>query len=237
MLWEPINADLTTQLAGSIVRRGAAGTVVLAQADSPANASGVVGSRWTDVLAGNPGPVMPINTGLIVRMAMEPGENDIVYLSSLVAGEGTIVRPSSPNSVVPLGLCYSKNNVGGIWLAHIVPNITLDEPVPEGIPYNPGSGAQVVTLDCGRGSAHVVAGNAAGTTITFAITDSTGAQCFFVSVLQGAASSTIAAWFATVKWAGGSPPTLTTTPGKRDTFGFIRTGTNTYDGFVVGQNC
>lgn len=32
-------------------------------------------------------------------------------------------------------------------------------------------------------------------------------------------------------------PTLTATLNKRDTFGFIRTGANTYDGFVIGQNC
>lgn len=30
---------------------------------------------------------------------------------------------------------------------------------------------------------------------------------------------------------------ITATVSKRDTFGFIRTGTNTYDGFIVGQNC
>jgi hypothetical protein len=93
-----------------------------------------------------------------------------------------------------------------------------------------------VALDCTGQNIHIVTGNASGTAITFTITGATNNQCFIVQILQGAVVSTIAGWFATVRWAGGSAPTLTATAGKRDTFGFIRTGTNTYDGFVVGQN-
>ena len=81
-------------------------------------------------------------------------------------------------------------------------------------------------------------GNASGTAMTFTITGATDAQCFMVSILQGSGTvSTIAGWFATVRWAGGVAPTLTATLNKRDTFGFIRTGANTYDGFIIGQNC
>jgi hypothetical protein len=83
---------------------------------------------------------------------------------------------------------------------------------------------------------HVVTGHADGTAITFTVTGATGNQRFVVSILQGGTTvSTIAAWFATIRWAGGAPPTLTATVNKRDTFGFIRTGANTYDGFVIGQ--
>ena len=84
---------------------------------------------------------------------------------------------------------------------------------------------------------HIVNGNASGTAITFTITGATNNQVFMVSILQGGTTlSTITAWFATIRWAGGTAPTLTATLNKRDTFIFIRTGTNTYDGFVVGQN-
>ena len=104
--------------------------------------------------------------------------------------------------------------------------------------YAPGSGAQTVTIDCSVNNQHVVTGNASGTAITFAITGATNSQCFIISILQGASTlSTITAFFATVRWAGGVAPTLTATANKRDTFGFIRTGANTYDGFIIGQAC
>lgn len=102
--------------------------------------------------------------------------------------------------------------------------------------YSPATGAQTVTIDCAVNNIHHVAGHAAGTAITFAISNATSSQPFIISILQGAVVSTITAWFATVRWAGGVAPTLTPTVGKRDTFGLIRTGADTYDGFVIGQN-
>lgn len=106
-----------------------------------------------------------------------------------------------------------------------------------GATYTPASGSQTVALDCTSNNMHVVSGNANGTAITFTVTGATNSQPFIVSILQGGTTvSTITGWFATVRWAGGVAPTLTATLNKRDTFGFIRTGTNTYDGFVIGQN-
>jgi len=120
-------------------------------------------------------------------------------------------------------------------------NKTLTKPVingtnPTGATYTPDSGAQVVALDCAANNMHIVTGHADGTAITFTVANATNNQPFIVSILQGAVVSTIAAWFATVRWPDGVTPTLTPTVGKRDWFGFIRTGANTYDGFIVGQN-
>jgi len=104
--------------------------------------------------------------------------------------------------------------------------------------YAPATGAQTVALDCAVNNIHVVSGHADGTAITFTVANATSSQPFIVSILQGGTTvSTITAWFATVRWAGGSAPTLTATLNKRDTFGFIRTGADTYDGFIIGQNC
>ena len=125
--------------------------------------------------------------------------------------------------------------------AVVLTNKTLTKPVingtdPTGAIYTPATGAQGVALDCAANNMHIVTGHAQGTAITFTISNATNNQPFIVSILQGAVVSTIAAWFATVRWADGVTPTLTATVGKRDTFGFIRTGANTYDGFIVGQN-
>lgn len=104
--------------------------------------------------------------------------------------------------------------------------------------YTPSTGSQTVALDCALNNMHIVTGHANGTAITFTVANATNSQPFIVSILQGGTTvSTIAGWFATVRWAGGTAPTLTATLNKRDTFGFIRTGASTYDGFVIGQNC
>jgi hypothetical protein len=108
---------------------------------------------------------------------------------------------------------------------------------PTAATYTPATGSQTVALDCAANNMHVVTGHASGTAITFTVANATNSQPFIVSILQGAVVSTIAGWFATVRWEGGTTPTLTPTVAKRDTFGFIRTGANTYDGFVIGQNC
>ena len=109
---------------------------------------------------------------------------------------------------------------------------------PTGATYTPSSGAQNVALDVTSNNMHIVSGHASGTAITFTITGAANNQPFVVSILQGGTTvSTIAGWFATIRWAGGAAPTLTATLNKRDTFGFIRTGADTYDGFVIGQNC
>jgi hypothetical protein len=71
---------------------------------------------------------------------------------------------------------------------------------------------------------------------TLTVSNETAGQKFMVRLLQDGTGSRTVTWFSTIKWAGGSAPTLTTTPAKADVVGFIVTGTDTYDGFVVGQN-
>lgn len=103
--------------------------------------------------------------------------------------------------------------------------------------YTPWSGAQTVTIDCAVNNIHEVQWNSSGTAITFAVSNVTNSQVFMVAITQGASTlSTITSWFSTIRWVGGTIPTLTATANKRDVFGFRRTGANTYDGFVIGQN-
>jgi hypothetical protein len=109
---------------------------------------------------------------------------------------------------------------------------------PIGAVYSPGTGSQTVALDCTQTAIHIVTGHGLGTAITFTMTGATNNQPIIVSVAQGSSVvSTIAAWFSTIRWASGTVPTLTPTVSKRDTFAFLRTGSNTYDGFIAGQNC
>jgi len=117
-------------------------------------------------------------------------------------------------------------------------NKTLTKPTINGfdqVPqtYSP-SAAGTATLDLSLSNVHDItmpAGN-----ITIALSNATNAQNFTVSILQDGTGSRTVTWFSTIRWAGGAAPTLTTTANKRDVFAFRRTGANTYDGFVVGQN-
>ena len=102
--------------------------------------------------------------------------------------------------------------------------------------YSPATGAATVALDFSTNNINIVTWHGSWTAITFSVTGVTNNQVFIVSILQGAVVSTITAWFATIRRAGWSAPTLTATVSKRDTFWFIRTGSSTYDGFVIWQN-
>ena len=90
-----------------------------------------------------------------------------------------------------------------------------------------------VTFDLNEANVHTVT---LGGNRTFAISNETAGQKFIIRILQDGTGSRTVTWFSTIKWAGGSAPTLTTTAGKADVVGFLVTGTDTYDGFVVGQN-
>lgn len=99
--------------------------------------------------------------------------------------------------------------------------------------YTP-TAAGTATLDLSKGNIHHItmpAGN-----ITIALSNGTAGQCFIIRILQDGTGSRTVTWFTTIRWAGGSAPTLTTTASKADTLGFEITGSSTYDGFVVGQN-
>lgn len=99
--------------------------------------------------------------------------------------------------------------------------------------WNDATDEATVTFDLDLSNKHRV-------TLTanriMALSNADGAQAFTIKLVQDAGGSNTVTWFSTIKWAGGSAPTLTTTGLKADTFMFIRTGADTYDGFIVGQD-
>jgi len=99
--------------------------------------------------------------------------------------------------------------------------------------WNDATDGATVTFDLSLSNKHrvIIAGNR-----TLALTNPTNAQAFTIRIQQDTTGSRTVTFFATIKWAGGATPTLTTTANKADTFMFIRTGVDTYDGFIVGQD-
>ena len=71
---------------------------------------------------------------------------------------------------------------------------------------------------------------------TLALSNMAAGDKIVIDLIQDGTGSRTVTWFTTILWAWGSAPTLTTTPNKIDTFGFICTSAGNYQGYIIGQN-
>lgn len=83
-----------------------------------------------------------------------------------------------------------------------------------------------IAVDWNSGNVHYVVIGATGRTVTFS-NPKDGARYLLMVKQDGTGSRTITSWPATILWAGGSAPTLTTTANKVDIIGCVYDGTNT----------
>jgi len=95
------------------------------------------------------------------------------------------------------------------------------------------SDGATITFDMNASNIHTVT---LGGNRTLAVSNVGVGQFFTLRLLQDGTGSRTVTWFATIKWAGGSAPTLTTTASKADNFGFVCTSAGNYDGYTVGAN-
>lgn len=99
---------------------------------------------------------------------------------------------------------------------------------------NSSPDSATVVFDMDRANSHMVTlgGNRALT-----VTNVDVGQKFLIRLQQDSTGSRTVTWWSNIQWAeGGTEPTLTTTAGKADLFGFLSPSGGYYDGFVVGQN-
>ena len=99
-------------------------------------------------------------------------------------------------------------------------------------PLKSNTDGATITFDLDEASTHTVT---LGDNRTLAISNEDAGQKFIINLVQDGTGSRTVTWFSTIKWAGGSAPTMTTTADKADSFGFLCTGTDAYYGFVIGQ--
>lgn len=143
---------------------------------------------------------------------------------SLISGIATLLNGTATSA--------GGANAGG--LAQLGTDGRLDQSLTQAAITSTPAAAATATLDLSTSNEQRItmpAGN-----ITIALSNDTNTKRFIISITQDSVGSRTVTWFATIKWAGGVVPTLTTTANKRDVFGFIRTGAGTYDGFIVGNN-
>ena len=150
--------------------------------------------------------------------------------SSTVSASDVIASRNLSASAISTTVNITASAIGAVGASKSLSVITGTYQTAQA--YAP-AGAGTSTLDLSLGNEHVV--TMPTDTQTLAISNGTVGQKFIVSI-NNVTSQGALTWFSTIKWAGGSVPTLTGTNGKRDTFGFIQTGTATFDGFIIGQN-
>ena len=97
------------------------------------------------------------------------------------------------------------------------------------------SGTLVLNLE--TSNIFTVALNAAITTLTISNPPASGSGGSFTLILTADGTARAVTWPASIKWAGGTAPTITSTSGKVDSFAFFTSdgGTN-WQGYVGGQN-
>lgn len=136
------------------------------------------------------------------------------------ADSQTFTFPAASATVAGLGT--TQTFTGKNTVAQVVQVITA---------YSP-AGAGTATLDLSLGNIFTV--NVPAGNITIALSNAATGQVFLIRFVNDTSVRSIT-YFTTIKWPGGAAPALSGTTGHVDTFGFIVTGTNTYDGYVVGQ--
>jgi hypothetical protein len=97
-------------------------------------------------------------------------------------------------------------------------------------PYSANS-STAITLDLTNGTVQIITltGNA-----TITMPTATSGKSFVMMLKQDGTGSRTVTW-STVKWAGGTAPTITSTASRLDLLSFFADGTNWY-GAVISQN-
>jgi hypothetical protein len=167
---------------------------------------------------------------------------------TVTAGSGL-----SNGGEVDLGASISIDiTPGGVTAAMLNTDVTLDEITDHGAtttnnitvgmidtsgvrtPISSGAFSATPTFDLSTASTFTTVMTANITSMT--LSNVTAGQKFMLRLVQDGTGSHTATFFSGVSWAGGTTPTLTTTGGKADVFGFLCTVSGTYEGFIVGQN-
>ncbi|MHB1310577.1 MAG: hypothetical protein ACYC3L_01075 [Gemmatimonadaceae bacterium] len=98
--------------------------------------------------------------------------------------------------------------------------------------YNAGDSGATLTLDFNNGNIQRTKLTA---NCTFTLSNPVTGASYFIELLQDATGSRTVTWPATVKWEGGTAPTLTTTASRKDAFVLTWNGV-AYLGVIYGLN-
>ena len=200
-----------------------------------------------EVLAGtpaaSPSPPSLTQTDAIYEISLaqvfvEAGVTSIN--NSKITDERNFVESKGLASVVKL---TGDQTVGGVktFSDGIKTDTINEETANAGVTFkktiqtiNTATDGATVTFDLAKGGIQRVT---LGGNRVLALSNVSVGQCFVIDLIQDGTGSRTVTWFDTIKWQdGGTAPTLSTGAGKIDSFGFICTSVNNYQGYIVGQN-
>ena len=145
---------------------------------------------------------------------------------SSISNTGTVTLPTSTDTLV--GRATTDTLTNKTLTTPAITNPTVTNYVETTYSANSST---AITLDLANGTVQIITltGNA-----TITMPTATAGKSFIIMLKQDATGSRSVTW-STVKYAGGTAPTITATASRMDILSFFADGTNWY-GTVLGQN-
>ena len=216
------NASLTNSsitVNGTAISLGASGTVTAVNPNALTIGTGLSGTSYS----GSAAVTIAIDSTVATLSGTQTLTNKTLTtpVISSISNTGTLTLPTSTDTLV------------GRATTDTLTNKTLTNPTVTNYvetPYSANSGT-AITLDLANGTVQIITltGNA-----TVTMPTAVSGKSFIMYLKQDATGSRSVTW-TTVKWAGGTAPTITGTPSRMDIYSFFSDGTNWY-GVTVGQN-
>jgi len=156
--------------------------------------------------------------------AVTAGGTGVGTLTGIVKGNGTSAFTAV---TAPSGTIVGTSDT------QTLTNKTLTNPTVTNYVETPYSATptSTITLDLTNGTVQIIT---LGGNVTITMPTATSGKSFIMYLKQDGTGSRTVTW-STVKWAGGTAPTITSTASRQDILSFFADGTNWY-GVVVGQN-
>jgi hypothetical protein len=204
-----LGAPSSANLAAAVTDETGTGALVFA--NTPTLVTPVLGTPTSGTLTNCTG--LPISTGV----------------SGLASGVATfLATPSSAN----LAAAVTDETGSGSLVFGTTP--TLSNPTITNYVetyYNIGTVTSTVTLNLANGTFQNLTLTSA-TALTVTMPTATAGKSFILMVRQPASGTATTATFTSVKWPGGTAPTVTATLSRADFFAFFSDGTNWYGSSV-----
>lgn len=163
-------------------------------------------------------------------MAIILNGNNTPTAGAVAVGDGTTLAFTSAGTS---GQLLQSNGASAPSFTSTLTSLSLTNPTVTNYtetPYTANS-STAITLALTNGTVQIITltGNA-----TITMPSAVSGKSFIMFLKQDATGSRTVTW-STVKWAGGTAPTITSTASRQDIYSFFSDGTNWY-GVTVAQN-